>query len=620
MEIENLVANQIYIKARAAHKGRSKKWKEMLRFPHISQCLHLKNEITLTYGYVVGQQPIGSRLFRMFCLETKREYKDTLEFLDAVTEYEVSTEDRRLEMRDKIFAQYLTQTSPNYLAHVEGLSASKCAEIQTGLLKQQFEDCATHARSYLSKVPFQEFLESKYFKRYLQWKWLEMRPVTKNTFRMYRVLGKGGFGEVCACQVKSTGKMYACKKLEKKRVKKRKGEHMALNEKQILQKVNSRFIVSLAYAFECKDALCLVLTLMDGGDLKFHIYNLGQPAGFDVERARFYGAEILCGLQHLHSLCIVYRDLKPENILLDCKGHLRISDLGLAVEVPAGETIKGRVGTVGYMAPEVIKGQRYSFSPDWWGLGCILFEMVEGKAPFRARKEKVKRDEVERRVREDQEVYSSRFTDDCRDMCTKLLAKEPTDRIGCKGGGSDASSIKAHSFFAPIYFDRLEAGRLNPPFTPDPLAVYAKDVLDIEQFSTVKGVNLDAADDSFYSKFNCGSVSIPWQKEMLEMEGFVELNAFVSPHGGPTWDLNEDQPPSPPPEPDCCWSMLVCMCCRRAQDRDKLGHTNQGASSNEVSEESRSNALGRRAKAAEPTAVVEFTVEPAAPREEGTLQ
>ena len=69
------------------------------------------------------------------------------------------------------------------------------------------------------------------------------QPVTKYTFRMYRVLGKGGFGEVCACQVRATGKMYACKKLEKKRIKKRKGESMALSEKQILQKVNSRFVV-----------------------------------------------------------------------------------------------------------------------------------------------------------------------------------------------------------------------------------------------------------------------------------------------------------------------------------------------------------------------------------------
>lgn len=70
------------------------------------------------------------------------------------------------------------------------------------------------------------------------------QPVTYKTFRMYRVLGKGGFGEVCACQVRATGKMYACKKLEKKRIKKRKGEAMVLIEKQILQKINSRFVVS----------------------------------------------------------------------------------------------------------------------------------------------------------------------------------------------------------------------------------------------------------------------------------------------------------------------------------------------------------------------------------------
>ena len=71
-------------------------------------------------------------------------------------------------------------------------------------------------------------------------------PVTKKTFRMYRVLGKGGFGEVCACQVRATGKMYACKKLEKKRIKKRKGESMVINEKHILQKINSRFVVSVS--------------------------------------------------------------------------------------------------------------------------------------------------------------------------------------------------------------------------------------------------------------------------------------------------------------------------------------------------------------------------------------
>lgn len=64
--------------------------------------------------------------------------------------------------------------------------------------------------------------------------------------------------------------------------------------------------VSLAYAYETKDALCLVLTLMNGGDLKFHIYNMGN-SGFDEQRALFYAAEICCGLEDLHRERIVYR-------------------------------------------------------------------------------------------------------------------------------------------------------------------------------------------------------------------------------------------------------------------------------------------------------------------------
>ncbi|UYV75870.1 GRK6 [Cordylochernes scorpioides] len=342
---------------------------------------------------------------------------------------------------------------------------------------------------------------------------------------MYRVLGKGGFGEVCACQSRATGKMYACKKLEKKRIKKRRGESMVLAEKQILQKVNSRFVVSLAYAYETKESVCLVLTLMNGGDLKFHMYNMGRdPAGFELPRARFYVAEVTQGLEHLHSLGIIYRDLKPENLLLDEAGHLRISDLGLAVEVPRDGSVKGRVGTVGYMAPEVIDNLRYTFSPDWFSLGCLLYEMIEGRAPYRARKEKVKREEVERRVRQDLEKYSSRFSPEAKSLCQELLKKNPRERLG------SAKEVKRHEFFKTINWKRLEAGMLEPPFTPDvsdhctvvphhpdllvqPHAVYAKDVLDIEQFSTVKGVNLDAADDSFYIKFNTGSVSIPWQNE-----------------------------------------------------------------------------------------------------------
>ncbi|VDP53319.1 unnamed protein product [Schistosoma mattheei] len=186
--------------------------------------------------------------------------------------------------------------------------------------KELFRSILKILEDFLRNSPFSEFLNSVYFNRYLQWKWLEKTPVTKHTFRMYRVLGKGGFGEVCACQVRATGKLYACKKMEKKRMKKRHAENMAMMEKETLQRVNSRFVVNLAYTFETKDALCLVLTIMNGGDLKFHIHNMNNGSGFNENRARFYAAEITLGLQHMHTQNIVYRDLKPENILIDDQG------------------------------------------------------------------------------------------------------------------------------------------------------------------------------------------------------------------------------------------------------------------------------------------------------------
>ncbi|XP_065371519.1 G protein-coupled receptor kinase 2 isoform X2 [Calliphora vicina] len=695
MELENIVANTVYLKAREggsdSNKGKSKKWRKILQFPHISQCIHLKDKLDISYGYVIDQQPIGRELFRQFCESRRPLYFRYISFLDQVQKYEVEYDEHRLTIAHDIGSRFLDIDVPSSLDTlnngntVEGAvndvgaanddtindesverqqeyqttssiemeninttpttattnpvetelynyttannTSSSCSnnhkhfqhhngdehggssgvtydgdggggggggsndeggggggsgsetttmvaklngnsskpalsasdefvldilnddlisrvrsKINSGS-KELFEPCVKAVKAFLAGEPFQEFETSMYFHRYLQWKWLEAQPITYKTFRMYRVLGKGGFGEVCACQVRATGKMYACKKLEKKRIKKRKGESMVLTEKQILQKINSRFVVNLAYAYETKDALCLVLTIMNGGDLKFHIYNMGGDPGFEMVRARFYAAEVVCGLEHLHQQGIVYRDCKPENILLDDHGHVRISDLGLAVEID-GEMVRGRVGTVGYMAPEVIDNEKYSFSPDWFSFGCLLYEMIEGQAPFRARKEKVKREEVDRRVKEDPEKYSSKFNDEARSLCQQLLAKSIKLRLGCRNGRFGAREVKLHPFFNCINWKRLEAGMVEPPFVPDPHAVYAKDVLDIEQFSTVKGVNIDESDSNFYTKFNTGSVSISWQNEMMETECFRELNVF-GPDDNPTPDLLINATPQP---------------------------------------------------------------------------
>ncbi|XP_065921052.1 G protein-coupled receptor kinase 5-like [Dysidea avara] len=530
LELESIAADRSLVKARlhgegSKAKGRSRKWKEMLKFPGVAQAMSLDREINKDFTYIVDSQPIGENLFKLYCQKTI-ELMFCMEFLQALNNFRMMVADKHNETAKKIYAEFIKSDGPKSLGLFDDDVSSDIAMMldnDTGSLsKDIYEECRRLVKQHLMGEAYKAFLASPYYWRYLQWKYIERAPITKEHFRQYRVLGKGGFGLVFACQSKTTGRMYALKKLEKKRVKKRRGEKLALNEKTILERVNSRFVVNLAYTYQTKDSLCLVLTLLNGGDLRFHIHNLGDP-GLDEERAVFYAAEIALGLQHLHAVRIIYRDMKPENILLDDNGHIRISDLGLAIELPEGQKAKGRVGTVGYMAPEVINHDRYGFTVDWWGLGCIVYEMIQGESPFRRRKEKVTRDEVERRVKEDGEVYTSKFSEEARSLCTMLLQKQHTHRLGC--GQRGALDLRPHPFFRHIQWSQLEAGHIPAPYVPNPNAVYCKDMLEIEQFSSVKGVDIDGTDMQFHARFSSGSNSVPWQKEMIESKAFEEMNS-----------------------------------------------------------------------------------------------
>lgn len=122
-----------------------------------------------------------------------------------------------------------------------------------------------------------------------------------------------------------------------------------------------------------------------------------------------------------------------------------------------------------FAAPEIIDNERYTYSPDWFSFGCLLYEMIEGQAPFRARKEKVKREEVDRRVKTEPEKYSSKFTEEAKSLCQQLLAKSPAQRLGGKAGKHGAEPVKQQAFFQSIHWRRLEAGLVDAPFVPDVL-------------------------------------------------------------------------------------------------------------------------------------------------------
>lgn len=114
MELENIVANTVYLKAREGgggkRKGKSKKWKQILKFPHITQCLDIKNKIPLTYRYIIEQQPIGHKLFRQFC-DTQVQLKQSIDFLDAVADFEVTQDEQRPQVAKDVVDRFLAPDS-----------------------------------------------------------------------------------------------------------------------------------------------------------------------------------------------------------------------------------------------------------------------------------------------------------------------------------------------------------------------------------------------------------------------------------------------------------------------------------------------------------------------------
>lgn len=100
-------------------------------------------------------------------------------------------------------------------------------------------------------------------------------------------------------------------------------------ERDILTRFNHPFIMKMEFSFQDSTFLYMVMEFVNGGELFYHLHRV-KDGPFSEERARFYAAQIVLALEHMHDEGVVYRDLKPENILIDSEGYLRITDFGLS--------------------------------------------------------------------------------------------------------------------------------------------------------------------------------------------------------------------------------------------------------------------------------------------------
>ena len=278
-------------------------------------------------------------------------------------------------------------------------------------------------------------------------------------FKIIRVIGKGSFGKVFLVRQVRTNKTFAMKVLKKENIVKRNQVEHTRTERSVLGYVRHPFVVGLQMAFQTRDKLFFVLDYCAGGELFCHLQRLGK---FAEPRARFYTAELVLALAHVHALGVVYRDLKPENVLLDARGHVRLTDFGLSKE---GVTLHAKgahsfCGTPEYLAPEILARRGHGRAVDWWSLGALLYEMLTGLPPFYSRD----REKLFEGIKHGELGYPGHLSPDAKAILRALLERDPARRLG--SGPGDADEIRAHTFFARVDWDALLDGTAPPPWQP----------------------------------------------------------------------------------------------------------------------------------------------------------
>eukprot|EP00286_Rhodomonas_abbreviata_P022148 CAMPEP_0181317298 /NCGR_PEP_ID=MMETSP1101-20121128/16394_1 /TAXON_ID=46948 /ORGANISM="Rhodomonas abbreviata, Strain Caron Lab Isolate" /LENGTH=509 /DNA_ID=CAMNT_0023424683 /DNA_START=112 /DNA_END=1637 /DNA_ORIENTATION=- len=326
--------------------------------------------------------------------------------------------------------------------------------------------------------------------------------VSMADFDITSMLGKGASGRVVQVRKKDSGRVYAMKMIEKRTVapvgahssggnaahdadpkqllkhkmsaKINSGDAecakadvpMASSawkmeaikmEKRILEVVNHPFIVTLHFAFQTKESLCLVMDYVAGGELYSLIAKDGR---FAEAQARFYAAELVLALEYLHECGIVYRDLKPENILLGTDGHLLITDFGQSKYRDDSNTRSSSiVGSAYYMAPEIFMKKGHGREADWWSLGVLIYEMLVGLPPCYCNNTV----EAYRKLLTEQVTYPDYLSPHAVSLLTGLLKVKPAYRTGGKepAGFEDCSETERARlkwnmpFFHGVEWDRL---------------------------------------------------------------------------------------------------------------------------------------------------------------------
>lgn len=319
----------------------------------------------------------------------------------------------------------------------------------------------------------------------------------KGDFHLLTQVGQGGYGQVYLAEHKDTKEVCALKVMSKKLLFKLDEIRHVLTERDILTAAKSDWLVKLLYAFQDEESIYLAMEYVPGGDFRTLLNNTGV---LHFNHAKFYTAEMFVSVNALHELGYIHRDLKPENFLIDSTGHVKLTDFGLSagklapermesmkmklekvkdMDIPERSTMERRnayrtlrendenyaksvVGSPDYMAPEVLRGEAYDFSVDYWSLGCMLYESLAGYPPFAGATVQ----ETWHNLKHWRKVFHKPEYDDPR----YFLSKRTWDFIiklvaGRNARFSDFKAVQNHAYFSEIDWKNLRSK--DPPFVPE---------------------------------------------------------------------------------------------------------------------------------------------------------
>uniref|UniRef100_A0A674D722 protein kinase C n=1 Tax=Salmo trutta TaxID=8032 RepID=A0A674D722_SALTR len=336
-------------------------------------------------------------------------------------------------------------------------------------------------------------------------------------FDLLSVIGRGSYAKVLLVRLKKTERIYAMKVVKKELVNDDEDIDWVQTEKHVFEQAsNHPFLVGLHSCFQTESRLFFIIEYVNGGDLMFHMQ---RQRKIPEEHARFYSAEISLALNYLHERGIIYRDLKLDNVLLESEGHIKLTDYGMCKEgLRPGDTTSTFCGTPNYIAPEILRGEDYGFSVDWWALGVLMFEMMAGRSPFDIvgstdNPDQNTEDYLFQVILEKQIRIPRSLSVKAASVLKGFLNKEPKERLGCHPQTGFAD-IMGHPFFRNVDWDLMEQKQVAPPFKPNISGEFGLDSFDT-QF-TNEPIQLTPDDDDVVKKI-----------DQSEFEGFEYINPLL---------------------------------------------------------------------------------------------